>query len=73
MRRDEVEKIVQERPFRPFEIRLVDGERWNFSSPEQYVLTKGTIKAQDRKGWTHYLDLNLILKITIMNDGIGRS
>ncbi len=66
MSKEEVDEIARKKPFRPFEVRLVDGERWVFRSPEQFIVSRTAIHTLDRKGNGHLLSLPLISKIRIL-------
>ena len=66
MTKDEVDQIARKKPFEPFEVRLVDGERWTFRSPEQFIVSRSAIHTLDRHGDGHLLSLPLISKIRIL-------
>jgi len=38
MTRDELEKTIRSRPFRPFRLRMADGFRYNISIPDQLMM-----------------------------------
>jgi len=40
-----VDAYGSRRPFRPFEIRMVDGQRFRFSSIEQFIVGRDDIAA----------------------------
>jgi hypothetical protein len=63
MTKGEVDQIARKKPF---EVRLVDGERWTFRSPEQFIVSRSAIHTLDRKGDGHLLSLPLISKIRIL-------
>lgn len=66
MRKEDVEAIARRKPFQPFEVRLVDGERWTFKSPEELIVSRGAIYTLDRRGDGHFISLGLISKIRLL-------
>lgn len=63
MRRETVEAFTIPRPFQPFEIRLVDGQRFRIKSVEHFLLGKYHLAVLDRKGVVVTLSLGLISTI----------
>jgi len=57
VRKEEFEKIARQKPFKRFEVRLVDGRKFLFTSPEQFIVGRTTIAALDEDG--EYVLINL--------------
>jgi hypothetical protein len=45
MTKKSVDAIAARRPFQPFEIRMVDGQRFRFTSIEQFIVGRDDIAA----------------------------
>lgn len=63
MRRETVEAFTAPRPFQPFEIRLVDGQRFRVRSIEQVLLGRHHLAVLDPKGIIVTLSLGLVSTI----------
>ena len=48
MRREEIERVGRRRPFQPFVVELIDGKRYRFRSPEQFIVSRSAIHTLDR-------------------------
>lgn len=60
MRKEDIDDYARRRPFEPFEIRLVDGQRFRFTKLEQFVVGRTAIGALTRKGTIVLVNLGLI-------------
>jgi len=63
MRKSDVDEYAAKRPFQPFEIRLVDGQRFRFDRIEQFLVAREHLVTLDRKGRTLFLSIGLITTI----------
>ena len=63
MTRKSVDAIVSRRPFRPVEVRMVDGQRFRLSSVEQFIVGRDDIAALTRTGTIVHYSLGLIVTI----------
>jgi hypothetical protein len=64
MRRETVEAFTTPRPFQPFEIRLVDGQRFKIKSVEHFLLGRYHLAVLNTRGIVVTLSLGLISTIT---------
>ena len=72
MRKESVDKFTTRRPFEPFEIRLIDGERFRFTRVEQFIVSRSEIATLDRKGALLLISLGLIATIGPITGGHRR-
>ena len=63
MRKKEVDLYASARPFKPFEVRLVDGQRFRFDRIEQFLVAQHHILTLDRKADAVYISIALITTI----------
>jgi hypothetical protein len=63
MRRENIEAFATPRPFHPFEIRLVDGQRFRVKSVEQFLLGRYHVAVLNLKGVIVTLSMGLIATI----------
>ena len=63
MTKAEVDLYARARPFKPFEIRLVDGQRYRFSRMEQFLVSQHHVLTLDRRARTVYISIGLITTI----------
>jgi hypothetical protein len=63
MTKKSVDAYVSRRPFRPFEVRMVDGQRFRFTSVEQFIVGRDDIAALTKTGTIVHLSLGLIVTI----------
>jgi hypothetical protein len=63
MRRETIAEIANRRPFQPFEIRLVDGERFRVRSVEQFILGRDHVAVLNPRGIVVTLSMGLITTI----------
>ena len=63
MRKENVDAFASQRPFQPFEIRLVDGQRFPVRSVEQFIVGKYHVAVMNPKGIIVTLGLGLISTI----------
>ena len=67
MRKEELDTIARQRPFRPFEVRLIDGRKFRFYSPEQFIVSRSAIYTLDKNGDGLLISLDLIATIRMGN------
>lgn len=60
MTKKSVDAVVSRRPFQPFEIRMVDGQRFRFTSVEQFIVGRDDIAALTRSGVIVHFSIGLI-------------
>lgn len=60
MTKKSVDAFVSRRPFQPFEVRMVDGQRFRFTSIEQFIVGRDDLAALTRTGVIIHLSLGLI-------------
>lgn len=65
MRKEELDKVARQRPFQPFEVRLVDGRVFRFSSPEQFIVSRSAIHTLDEAGDGLLINLALIATLRV--------
>ncbi len=63
MRKEDVDKYAARRPFEPFEVRLVDGQRYRFDSIEQFIVGRTTLAALTRADEIVHISLGMISRI----------
>ena len=63
MRKENVDAFASQRPFQPFEIRLVDGQRFQVRSVEQFIVGKYHVAVMNARGIIVTLGLGLIATI----------
>ncbi len=63
MTKKSFDAYVSRRPFRPFEVRMVDGQRFRFTSIEQFIVGRDDIAALTRKGDIVHFSIGLITTI----------
>ncbi len=71
VRKEEFEKFTRTQPFKPFEVRLVDGRRYRITAPEQFIVGRTTIVMVDHDGDYVLINLNLVATVHHRN-GNGR-
>jgi hypothetical protein len=69
MRKESVDRFTARRPFQPFEIRLVDGQRFQFTKVEQLLVSRSEVATLDRKGSLLLISLGLIATIGPLTRG----
>ena len=72
MRKESVDKFTSRRPFQPFEIRLIDGERFRFTKVEQLLVSRNEVATLDRKGALLLISLGRIATIGPITRGARR-
>ena len=60
MTKKSVDAYVSRRPFRPFEVRMVDGQRFRFTSMEQFIVGRDDIAALNKAGVIVHFSIGLI-------------
>lgn len=63
MRKQDVDEYAGRRPFQPFEIRLVDGQRFRFTKIEEFLVGRTPLATVTRKGNLRLISLGLISTI----------
>jgi hypothetical protein len=63
MRKEDVDRFAAARPFKPFEIRLVDGQRYRFSRIEQFLVARNHVLTLNRRAEPVYISIGLISTI----------
>ena len=63
MTKRSVDAYVSRRPFQPFEVRMVDGQKFRFTSVEQFIVGRDDIAALTRSGVIVHFSLGLITTI----------
>lgn len=72
MRKEEVDRWARARPFLPFEVRLVDGQRFRFTSMEQLLVSRSAIMTLDEDGVGMFISLDMIATVRALKRN-GRS
>ena len=60
MTRKSVDAYVSRRPFKPFEIRMADGQRFRFNSIGQFIVGRDDIAALTKAGVILHFSIGLI-------------
>ena len=63
MTKKSVDAYVSRRPFQPFEVRMVDGQRFRFTSVEQFIVGRDDIAALTKTGVIVHFSIGLISTI----------
>lgn len=63
MTRKSVDAIVSRRPFRPVEVRMVDGQRFRLTRVEQFIVGRDDLASLTRSGTIVHFSLGLIVAI----------
>jgi hypothetical protein len=63
MRKESVDQFASARPFKPFEIRLVDGHRFRFNRIEQFLVGRDHVITLNRRAETVFISIGLISTI----------
>ena len=63
MTKKSVDAYVSHKPFQPFEIRMVDGQRFRFTSVAQFIVGRDDIAALTKTGMIVHFSLGLIVTI----------
>ncbi len=72
MRKEDVDDFAKARPFQPFEMRLVDGQRFRIRSVEQFLLGRGAMSVLTPRGTLVYVGIGLISTIRPLGAAKGR-
>ena len=67
MCKEEIDQLIRKKPFEPIEIRLVDGRKYRFTSPEQLFVSRSMIHTLDKNGDAEFISLIMIASITLRN------
>lgn len=73
MRKENVDAFASQRPFQPFEIRLVDGQRFPVRNIEQFIVGKYHVAVMNPKGVIVTLGMGLISTIRPLTPRRNRS
>ncbi len=63
MRKEEVDRFALRRPFEPFEVRLVDGQKFRLRNVEEFVVGRYDMGVLMHDGTIAHLSLGLISTI----------
>jgi len=63
MTKKSVDALVFRRPFRPVEVRMVDGQRFRLNSIEQFIVGRDDIAALTKSGMIVHFSIGLISTI----------
>ena len=63
MTKKSVDAYASRRPFHPFEVRMVDGQRFRFTSIEQFIVGRDDIAALTKAGVIIHFSIGLIATI----------
>jgi len=69
MRKADVDEYAAARPFRPFEIRMVDGQRFRFNRIEQFLVAREHLITLDRRARAVWISIGLITTIGPLSKG----
>ncbi len=72
MRKEDLDKFALARPFKPFEIRLNDGQRFRFRKIEQFIVGRTTVVTANRSGDFKFINMSLISTIGPITRGNRR-
>lgn len=63
MRKEDIDAFALKRPFVPFEIRLVDGQRFTFTRIEEFLVGRTALITLDRRGVALHISMHLIATV----------
>ena len=69
LRKENIDSYASRRPFEPFEVRLVDGQRFQVRGVEQFMLGRWHMAVFDSRGVIVTLGLGLISTIRPLGRG----
>ncbi len=72
MTKDEVDRFARQRPFEPFEIRLVDGQRFRLRRIEEFVVGRYAVGILMKDGTIAQVSIGLISTIRPLSAGRRR-
>jgi len=72
MRKEDVDRYAAARPFKPFELRLADGQRYRFNRIEQFLVARDHVLTLDRQARPVYISIGLISTISPPSRSKGR-
>jgi hypothetical protein len=72
MRKEDIDAFAKARPFQPFELRLVDGQRFRIRSVEQFIFGRGAMSVLTPRGTLPYVGIGLISTIRPLRAAKGR-
>ena len=72
MRKEDIDAFAKARPFQPFEMRLVDGQRFRIRSVEQFIIGRGAMSVLTPRGTLAYVGIGLISTIRPLRASKGR-
>ena len=73
MRKENVDAFATQRPFQPFEVRLVDGQRFRITSIERFTVGRYHMAVLNPKGVIVTVSMGLIATIRPLLSHRGRS
>lgn len=72
IRKEDIDSFALARPFKPFEVRLNDGQRFRFRKIEQFLVGRTMMVTMDRSGTAKFLNMNLISTVGPLTRGNRR-
>jgi len=69
MRKADVDEYAAKRPFQPFEVRMVDGQRFRFDRIEQFLVARDHLITLDRRARAVWISIGLITTIGPVTKG----
>lgn len=63
MRKRDVDEYARKRPFQPFELRMVDGQRYSFAHPEEFLVASDYVITLNRQHRAVWISIGLITTI----------
>lgn len=70
MRKKDVDQFARKRPFQPFEIRLVDGQRFRFRNVEEFIVGESSLATLSPENQVLLISLPLIATIRPLGPGL---
>ena len=69
MMKEDLERDIRKRPFRPFEVELADGKKFRFESSEGFFVSRSAIHTLDNEGEVLLISLGLISTVRVQDEG----
>lgn len=63
MRKADIDQFATRRPFEPFEVRLVEGQRFRFMKVEQFIVGRTALVTMTRNGDIVHINMGLIATV----------
>ena len=65
---EEIKKVVDQKPFRPFEIRLDDGTKLRFKERHGILISPHFFSVPDGQGDTRWIDFPAVLQAVYLDE-----